>query len=251
MLHTQTPAWNHRQEFVSCVASHLQLAYNYRMQKFLRWLVRFVIDLIAEVEVVGYENVPTNGNFIIATNHLGIVDATLAYYALNRWDLFIMVAEKWEKNPFLKWLGKYFNFVFIDRFNPDIKTLRHIIKLMDKGENLIIAPEGTRSRVGSLIEGKPGVSYLAARLGHPIIPVALSGTEDRVIFGNLKRLRRSHIGVRAGKAFRLPPVPRDNREEALKANTDEIMCHIAALLPEKYWGVYAGHPRLKELLNAL
>jgi len=35
----------------------------------------------------------------------------------------------------------------------------------------------------------------------------------------------------------------------LKQYTDEIMCHIAAILPEKYRGVYAEHPRLKELLN--
>jgi len=219
------------------------------MQRFLRWLVRFVINLIAEVEVDGYENVPTQGNFVIATNHLGIVDAAMAYYALNRWDLFILVAEKWEKNPFLRWLGKHFNFIFIDRFNPDIKALRHIMKLMDEGKNLVIAPEGTRSRVGSLIEAKPGVSFLAARLGQPIIPVALAGTEDRIIFGNLRRLRRSHIVVRAGKTFTLPPIPKAKRDEALRRSTDEIMCRIAALLPERYWGVYAGHPRLKELLN--
>ena len=219
------------------------------MKRFLRWLVRVVIDLIADVDVQGYEYVPAEGNFVIATNHLGIVDAAMAYYALNRWDLFIMVAEKWEKNAFLRWLGKYFNFIFIDRFNPDIKALRHIMKLMDEGKNLVIAPEGTRSRVGSLIEGKPGVSYLAARLGQPILPVALAGTEDRVLFGNLKRRRRSRIVVRAGKTFTLPPLPKNSRDEALQDYTDEIMCHIAALLPVKYHGVYASHPRLKELLN--
>jgi len=54
---------------------------------------------------------------VIAVNHLGIVDAPLAYYALDRWDLFIPVAEKWEENPFFRWLGKHLNFIFIDRFN--------------------------------------------------------------------------------------------------------------------------------------
>jgi 1-acyl-sn-glycerol-3-phosphate acyltransferase len=79
--------------------------------------------------------------------------------------------------------------------------------------------------------------------------VAISGTEDKVIFGNLKRLQRSQIVLKAGPAFTLPPLPRENRDAALKQYTDEIMCRIAALLPEKYWGVYAGHPRLKELLT--
>lgn len=219
------------------------------MRNLLRFLVRFVLNTIAHVEVRGYENIPREGNFVIATNHLGIVDAAMAFYALDRWDLFIPVAEKWEKNIFLRWLGKYFNFIFIDRFNPDIKAMRKILKLMDEGNNLIIAPEGTRSRVGSMIEGKPGVSYLATRLGQPIIPVALAGTEDKVVFGNLKRLRRSHITVTAGPAFRLPQLPKTNRDAALKQYTDEIMCRIAALLPDKYHGVYTGHPRLKELLE--
>lgn len=217
------------------------------MRTILRTLIRLLFNLIARVDISGYEHVPTEGNFVIATNHLGIIDAPLAFYALDRWDLFVLVGEKWEKNRFFKWLGNYFNFVFIDRFHPDIKTLRKVMALMDEGKNLVIAPEGTRSRTGALIEAKPGVSYLATRLGQPIIPVAITGTEDKVIFGNLKRLRRSHITLTAGPTFSLPPLPRQDRDAALKQYTDEIMVHIAALLPEKHRGVYAGHPRLKEL----
>ena len=119
---------------------------------------------------------------------------------------------------------------------------------MEAGNILVIAPEGTRSRVGSMIEGRPGVSYLASKLNRPIVPVGLAGTEDRIIFGNLKRLKRSHIVVRAGSAFTLPELPRKERDAALKGFTDEIMCRIAALIPEKNRGVYAEHPRLKELL---
>lgn len=219
------------------------------MRYILRTLIRLIFNLIARVDVSGYEHLPTEGNFVIATNHLGIVDAPLAFYALDRWDLFVLVGEKWEKNPFFRWLGKNFNFIFIDRFSPDIKALRKVIALMDEGKNLVIAPEGTRSRVGALIEGKPGVSYLATRLGQPIVPVGIAGTEDKVIFGNLKKLQRSQIVLKAGPAFTLPPLPRENRDEVLKQYTDEIMCRIAALLPEKHWGVYKNHPRLKELLN--
>jgi 1-acyl-sn-glycerol-3-phosphate acyltransferase len=221
------------------------------MRYILRAIIRLLFNLIARVEASGYEHVPKEGNFVIATNHLGIVDVPLAFYALDRWDLFVLIGEKWKKNSFFRWLGKHFNFVFIDRFNPDIKALRKVMELMDEGKNLVIAPEGTRSRVGSLIEGKPGVSYLATRLGQPIVPVAISGTEDKVIFGNLKRLRRSHIVLKAGPAFTLPPLPRENREAVLKQYTDEIMCRIAALLPEKYRGVYKDHPRLKELLGTI
>src|SRR5512141_1265745 len=218
------------------------------MKYFLRWLIRAVFNLVARVEVNGYEYLPKEGSFVIATNHLGILDAPIAFYALDYWDMFVLIAEKWEKVPLFRWLGKYFNFIFIDRYNADIKTLRKVISLMEKDNILVIAPEGTRSRVGSLIEARPGVSYLATKLNRPIVPVAITGTEDKAFFGNLKRLRRAHITLTAGTAFTLPPLPRENRDEALKQYTDEIMCHIAALLPEQYRGVYANHPRLKELL---
>ena len=231
------------------VAAFSQLTYNYTMRNIIRWILRFIINLVAHVEINGYENVPNEGNFVIATNHLGIIDAPMAFYALDRWDLFVLVGEKWKERSFFRWLGKYFNFIFIDRFNPDIKALRKVMALMDEGKNLVIAPEGTRSRTGALIEGKPGVSYLATRLGEPIVPVAIAGTEDKVIFGNLKRLRRSHVTLTAGPTFTLPPLPRKDRDEVLKQYTDEIMCRIAVMLPEIYWGVYKDHPRLKELLK--
>jgi 1-acyl-sn-glycerol-3-phosphate acyltransferase len=202
------------------------------------------------VEVTGYDNLPIEGSFVIATNHLGIVDVPIAFYALERWDMFVMIGEKWRDVGLFRWVGKHFNFIFIDRFHTDIKAMRKVISLMEENNILVIAPEGTRSRTGALIEAKPGASYLAAKLSRPIVPVGITGTEDQTILGNLKKLRRSHVVVRAGPAFELPPLPRENRDEALKHYTDEIMCRIAALLPEEYRGVYANHPRLKELLNA-
>lgn len=219
------------------------------MRNFLRWLIRSLFRLVARVDVRGYENLPAEKSYVLATNHIGILDALLPFVALNRWDIYIPVAEKWEKNRFLNWLGRYFNFVFIDRFNPDIKAMRKLIRLMEEGNALGISPEGTRSRVGSLIEAKPGVTYLATKLNCPIVPVAITGTEDKVILGNLKRLRKSLITVTAGAYFTLPPVPRENRDETLKQYTDEIMCRIAALLPEKYRGFYTDHPRTRELLG--
>ena len=219
------------------------------MKYIIRGLIRLMFNLIARVEVRGYENLPQNASFVIATNHLGIADVPIAFYALNRWDMFVVIGEKWRDVGLFRWVGKHFNFIFIDRFNPDIKALRKIISLMEENNILVIAPEGTRSRTGALIEARPGVSYLATKLGRQIVPVGITGTEDKNLLDHLKKLRRSHIIVTAGTPFTLPPLPRENRDEVLKKYTDEIMCHIAVLLPEKYRGVYADHPRLKELLE--
>jgi 1-acyl-sn-glycerol-3-phosphate acyltransferase len=218
------------------------------MRKFIRGLIRFLFNLVAEIEITGKENVPESGAFVIATNHIGIIDIAMFHYVFDRFDMFIPVAEKWEKVGWIRWLGKYLNFLFVDRFNPDLKALRKMIGLMEAGNALVIAPEGTRSRTGALIEGKPGVAYLAARSGFPVIPVAITGTEDKVIFGNVKRLRKSKVTLTGGKPFVIPPLPKENRDEALQKDTDEIMCQIACMLPERYRGVYAEHSRLKELL---
>lgn len=219
------------------------------MRKFLRWLIHTVFNLIANIKLIGIENVPASGAFVIATNHIGIIDIAMFHYVFDRFDMFIPVAEKWEKIGWIRFLGKNLNFIFVDRYNPDLKALRAMIGLMEAGNALVIAPEGTRSRTGALIAGKAGVAYLAARSGFPVVPVAITGTEDKVLLGNVKRFRKSPVTLTAGTPFIIPPIPKKNRDEALQQYTDEIMCQIAALLPERYRGVYAEHPRLKEMLK--
>ena len=215
----------------------------------IRSIIRALVRLVANVEVFGAVNLRETGSYAFATNHLGILDSLLAYYVLERSDFFIPVAKKWEEYAFLRWLGKHVNFVFIDRFNPDIRALRLILRRMGEGEVLIIAPEGTRSKTETLAEGKAGVSYLAAKSPFPVIPVALTGTQDRIFFGNLKRFKKTDVTVTIGEEFILPPLPRKNKDVALSEYTDEIMCKIAVMLPKKYRGFYAEHPRLRELLS--
>jgi 1-acyl-sn-glycerol-3-phosphate acyltransferase len=222
--------------------------------KFTRFLIRMLLRLLTHIDVRGRENIPGNisaGNYVIAANHLGLVDAFMPFYIVNDNNLLLLVGEKWEKVAILRWLGRRLNFIFVDRFNPDIKAIRAVIARMKKGEVLVITPEGTRSKVGHLIEGKPGVSYLAAKMEFPIVPVAVTGSFDEIFFPQLKRLQRPHITIYIGPSFRLPALPNDGqeRDEALKTDTDEIMCRIAALLPEEFRGFYAEHPRLKELLG--
>lgn len=219
------------------------------MLSVIRFLIRLLLNLIARFELRGKENVPPSGGMILAANHIGILDIVMVYYAIDRTDLFIPVGEKWGQKGWIRWLGKRLNFLFVDRFNPDLKALRKMIALMEAGKCLIIAPEGTRSRSGSLIEGKPGVAYLAARSGFPIIPVGITGTEDKTILRNIKRFKKSTVTLTGGKPFVIPPLPNKDRDAALRNATDEVMCRIAALLPETYRGIYKDHPRMEELLQ--
>jgi len=217
-------------------------------QKTVRTILRFILTKISTIELIGLESFP-EGQYIIASNHLGRLDSALLYYLFDREDIILPTAEKYNDHPLYGWIGRSMNAIWLNRFDADIQAMKEILRRLKAGGLLAIAPEGTRSKTEALQEAKPGAAYLASKVGIPIIPVALTGTEDRVVKNNLKHLKRSTITVRVGKPFDLPPIDKQNREESLQRATDEIMCQIAAMLPEKYRGVYAKHPRLLEILT--
>ncbi|PWH17265.1 MAG: hypothetical protein DDG60_02460 [Anaerolineae bacterium] len=219
------------------------------MKRFLRALIRIILRLIARVELHGLENLPSGG-FILAANHLGRLDSAILYYVIDRDDVIMPVAEKykthWLFGPLVPALGG----LFINRFDADINAIRDILRRMKKGGIFVIAPEGTRSKTESLQKAHSGVAFFAAKTGAPVVPVAITGTEDRLVVENLKRLRRSHIVARAGKPIQVRLDETLGRDEALEAATDDIMCRIALMLPERYRGVYAHHPHLERLLKS-
>lgn len=217
--------------------------------KSTRFLIRLTLRLIAHIEVFDLHNMPMSGACIGVSNHLGRLDAMLPYRFSDRTDIFLLIAEKYRENPIFRWLGKQLDGVFIDRFNSDVSALRETFNRLKHGGLLVMSPEGTRSPTEGLIEGKPGSGYLAAKAGVPIVPVGITGTEDRLVMQQLRRFRRVQIITRVGKPFILPPFDSKNREAAIQHATEEIMCQIAALIPPHNRGIYANHPRLVELLN--
>ncbi len=219
------------------------------MQKLFRVLVRFVLRIIARVEIHGLENLP-EGGFILASNHLGRLDSAILYYVIDREDIIMPVAEKYKSHWFFGPLVRSLGGFFINRFDADLAAIREILRRMKKGGIFVIAPEGTRSKTVSLQQAHSGVAFFASKTGTPVVPIAMTGTEDRAILENLKRFRRSQIVVRAGKPIQVRLDELLEREQALDAATDDIMCRIAAMLPEKYRGVYADHPRLARILKS-
>ena len=218
-------------------------------QKIFQKVFRFFLWLISDVEIIGLENVPDTKTFAIASNHIGRLDIGCVFAGLDQTEFILPLAEKYKKNPITRFIGYMMGVIWLDRYTTDFKAIREMMTRIKQGGVLVIAPEGTRSKTGSLQEGKPGVAFLAAKAGLSIVPVAIYGTEDKVVVDNLKHLRRSHFKLIGGKSFVLPQLKSKSREEQIKEHTDEIMCHIAALLPEEKWGYYKDHPRLAELLK--
>ncbi len=217
--------------------------------KFLRFIVRLLMNLIARISITGFDGLPGKGGVVVAANHIGRLDAALVYYVLDRPDIIIIVAEKYEKYAFTRWLTRLVNGIFIDRYHADAGALRQTLRRLQQGGIFAMTPEGTRSKSGNLIEAKPGGMYLAWKAGVPILPVAVTGTEDVEVTKRLKRFKRLDIKIVAGKPFRLPDTSGKDRDSLLQAATDEVMCQIAALLPPVRRGFYTDHPRLKEILE--
>lgn len=217
--------------------------------KIILLLLKLFIPLITRIEVHGIENIPQSGGLIAVGNHIGVLEGPLAYYLLDRADIIMLIAKKHQRYALARWLVKHLDAVWVDRYNRDFNALRTILKRLQEGGVVVIAPEGTRSPDGTLQEGRDGASYLASKTGLPLLPEATIGTLDKNVKAHLLRLRRVPVIVSFGRPFTLPPIHGKDRHEALKQNTNEIMCRIAALLPYEYRGVYANNPRVQELLQ--
>ncbi len=215
------------------------------------FLLRAILRIIARVTVYGMENLPQNStSFIGVSNHIGRLDPAIVYYLLRRKDIIMLVAEKYKEHTWSRWLAQAVNGIFVDRYNADLNAIREVLRRIKQGGIAIIAPEGTRSPTTSLIQGWDGASYIAARSGLPIVPVGVAGSGDKEVVQRLKHFKRLQITVHVGPTFTLAPLDNKKRDEQLASFTEEIMCRIAAELPESYRGIYADHARLKELLAA-
>lgn len=221
-------------------------------RRFIIFIVRLGFKLFSRLKVLDTENIPDNGPIMIASNHIGFLDGILIPaipIASSHPNLIVIVAEKYEERPIYKWAVNHLGFQFVDRFNPDIRTVRDVVNRLKNDGFMVIAPEGTRSPNGALIEGKQGAAYIAAKTGATIVPISLVGCETKTIKERLGKLRKLDIKLQVGKPFNIPPLPKDDREKFLQKYTDEIMCQIGALLPKSHHGIYAKHPRLIELLS--
>lgn len=208
-----------------------------------RALLKILFTIACKVttrwEIYGLENLPKQGPYIIAINHLHYFDPPIVYASMP-WRMIFKVrafaAEKY-RHTLIGLPVHLTHGIFVKRGELDRDALREALGHLKEGNMLAIAPEGTRSKTGGLQEGKPGIIYLAQRTNAPIIPLAIYGQER--VWQELKRGRRQRVVERIGEPFVLPPLDRKRKNEQMDELTTELMCKIAALLPEEYRGVYA------------
>lgn len=210
--------------------------------------VKTLIRILTKYKVVDGDLIPPQDGLLMTTNHISRLDVPFLMAMTDRTDLVAIVANKYKKKLFFKWiLEKIGTIIWMDRETTDFSALREVLEYLRKGRVVGIAPEGTRSQGAiGMLEGKQGAAVMAARASVRILPVGITGTDK--IYAHWMKLHRPPVTIRVGEPYTLPEIDMDDRQSWLERYTDEIMCRIAVLLPPEYRGFYAEHPRLKELL---
>jgi 1-acyl-sn-glycerol-3-phosphate acyltransferase len=192
---------------------------------------KLIFGLISKQKVFGVENLPVDGPVVLASNHLTNYDAFPIQFCLSR-PLFFMAKAELHKNPlmdaFLRQLGAF----PVQRGAHDEWALQHAHKVLDHHQVLAIFPEGTRSKGRGLRPAKTGAARFALYANCPILPVAVSGTEEMF----KKFPKRTLVSVQIGE-----PIFPEEGESAL-ALTDRLMFELAEMLPPELRGVYAERP---------
>ena len=191
-------------------------------------------------EVKGKDNVPSSGPLIIIANHIHLLDPFLLVFSLPRWISF-MAKEELFRSPFLRPLLHWAQAFPVHRqgtTKDKQQALKQAKDILDQGLVLGMFPEGKRSREGKLMMGKSGSAVMALRMGVPLLPVGIIGTDK--IKGISWLWRRPRIIINIGQPFKLPSADGKLNKSQMKLLTDSMMGKIAALLPSEYQGVYLG-----------
>lgn len=159
--------------------------------RILGLIVMGIFKMYYNLSFEGRENVPTDGSNIFASNHRSYTDPVLIALPTRVPCTYMAKEELFKQNIFFKWLITAFGAFPVTRGNGDTAVIDTSIEKLNSGKNLVIFPEGTRSKDGTVGKGKTGVALIAALAQVPVIPVGIN------FEGKLKF--RKKIIVRFGK----------------------------------------------------
>jgi len=206
------------------------------MYNLVLFLVKTGTNILCRIDAPNIQSFPPKGPLVVIANHTGQLEVAvffgkLAPRPITGWAKM----EAWD-NAFLNWLFNLWGLIPVHRGEADTAALRKAIKAINDGYIFGIAPEGTRNKTGQLKRAHPGAVLLATRSDAPIIPIAHWGGEN--FLKNLFRFKRTDFHIRVGKPFKLDLNRVKLSREIRQQIADEMMFHIAELMPPEYHGAY-------------
>jgi 1-acyl-sn-glycerol-3-phosphate acyltransferase len=173
---------------------------------FVYWLVRALFQpffhLYFRMARIGREHIPSEGPVIVAANHRSFLDP-FVIATMARRPMYYVAKKELFRQRWLAWILNALGAFPVDRGAADAESIGTAKAILARGDIVLIFPEGTRTRPGSLGRPKRGVGRLALETGAPVVPVAVIGTEA-VRRG--WRIRPHKVRIRAGRALRFPKV---------------------------------------------
>ena len=205
-----------------------------------RWLVNLIVraltNIFLKIDKSELHKVPAEGPLLVVVNHINSLDAPVIISHMHpRPTTGLVKQETWD-NALFRFLFNVWDGIPINREIADFTAFRAAQDALKMGKILAVAPEGTRTRDGHLIQAKPVVAMLAMKAGVPILPVVYYGHEH--YSANLRKLKRTPMAIKVGEPFRLELNGHAREKGVLQEVADEIMIEIARLLPEEYRGYY-------------
>ncbi|MEA2251275.1 MAG: glycerol-3-phosphate dehydrogenase, partial [Solirubrobacteraceae bacterium] len=217
----------------------LQRARTRGVNPLLYWIVRAILQPFFHVywrlSRIGREHIPASGPVILASNHRSFLDPFVIAVMARRPIYFMAKKELFVNRP-VSWLLSSLGAFPIDRGASDRGAMDTARAILDRGDGVLLFPEGTRIRPGALGRPKRGIGRLALETGAPVVPIAVIGTEA-VRRG--WRFRPHKVRIRAGRALTFPRVERPTPSLA-GAVTDRIWPCI-----ELQWEWLGGTPKLR------
>jgi 1-acyl-sn-glycerol-3-phosphate acyltransferase len=206
----------------------------------VRGLVLIVAKLLGRVEVVGKENVPTDGAFVLAPVHRSNVDFALTCLVTRRTMRYMGKDSIWKT----KLLGRFVTMLGafpVHRGTADRDAVKASVEIAEGGSPLLLFPEGTRMTGPVVEELFDGVAYVAARAGVPIVPMGIGGSEAMMPKG-VKLPRPGKLVLVIGEPIPAPARTEGGRvpRSAVAALTERLHGELQVLFDDAQ--VRAGHP---------
>ena len=213
-----------------------------KLQRRVRRVGRPVVDRLWRINREGFDRLPVDGPAILCPNHISFLDSAFLMFTVPRNISFVGKAEymdSWKT----KFLFPAMGMIPIDRAGGDRSqgALDAAEGVLRRGELFGIFPEGTRSRDGYLYKGRTGAARLAMKVGCPIFPVGITGTDQiQPPDARAPKLFRE-CTIRIGRPVRPDRYAGRGAEHlAWRSMIDEVMFEIRELTGQEYRDVYAG-----------
>jgi len=166
-----------------------------------RWVLKAGILLYFRLRRLGTEHIP-DGGVILASNHRSFLDPFAIGCCLGR-PIYFVAKQELFKNPLVGWFLNCLGAFPIKRGASDEESVATSLALLERGQAVVIFPEGTRIRTGSLAPPRRGVGRLALESGRPVVPIAVTNSEYA---RRGWRIRPVKVHIRCGPPITFPTV---------------------------------------------